>query len=230
VQRAIVDDFSGAVPPKTGGQMVAALDYNGYHRTNTSVFPVMMLWSLGVQGDGLYKTIAQVRTAIGKEQHGLSVDNVAINPFFVNEAAGDYTLKSDSVAIGAGTPLPVAVANAIGVPAGVPVNMGALKWWGAQCRTTERSYLIREYACEILLHNIPLRIQNLLDCIGNSQLEIGPQTPRFITYIGDAVWKAQEGALLLVHNLKMDWHHRPQVGIEPSTRFRHRGTCGQDEQ
>jgi mannuronan 5-epimerase len=124
----LVDDFSGAVPPKTGGQMVAALDYNGYHRTNTNVLPIMLHWSLGGQGDGLYKTIQQVRTAIGKEQHGLSVDNVAINPFFVNEAAGDYTLKSGSVAIGAGAPLSTAVANAIGVPAGVSVNMGALKW------------------------------------------------------------------------------------------------------
>ncbi|CAA9392796.1 MAG: hypothetical protein AVDCRST_MAG93-9810, partial [uncultured Chloroflexia bacterium] len=52
----------------------------------------------------------------------------SVNPFFVDEASGDFRLKGGSVAIGAGVPLSQRIANAIGVTAGVPVNLGALHW------------------------------------------------------------------------------------------------------
>ena len=53
---------------------------------------------------------------------------MATNPFFVDEASGDYQLKPGSPAIGAGVPLPADIAAAIGVAAGVPVNLGVLTW------------------------------------------------------------------------------------------------------
>ncbi|KAI6233675.1 DUF1565 domain-containing protein [Aphelenchoides fujianensis] len=51
------------------------------------------------------------------------------NPFFVNEAAGNFNLKPASAARGAGTPLPADIAAALGVPTS-PVDMGAINWRG----------------------------------------------------------------------------------------------------
>jgi hypothetical protein len=59
------------------------------------------------------------------ELHGLSIDDQASNPFFVDETGGDYHLRSDSPVKGLGQPLPLDVATALGVTAGVPVDMGA---------------------------------------------------------------------------------------------------------
>lgn len=46
---------------------------------------------------------------------------------FVNEAHGDYRLKQGSPAIGRGEALPKDIAQAIGLPARVPVDLGALQ-------------------------------------------------------------------------------------------------------
>jgi hypothetical protein len=86
-----------------------------------------VLWSLGSK-DGNYSSINWVRSKINEEQHGISINNTSTNPFFVDEANGNYQLKLGSPAIKAGVALPSDIASAIGVTAGVPVNMGALKW------------------------------------------------------------------------------------------------------
>jgi hypothetical protein len=72
--------------------------------------------------------LAAFRSGRGQKAHGFGIDNVAINPFFVDEASGDYQLKPGSPAIGAGAPLPADIAAAIGVAAGVRVNLGVLTW------------------------------------------------------------------------------------------------------
>ncbi|HYO71464.1 MAG TPA: Ig-like domain-containing protein [Archangium sp.] len=68
------------------------------------------------------------------EDHGLAFEQVA-DPFFVDAAAGDFSLLANSPARASGDPLPAAVAAAIGVPAApAPVNRGALAWPTLQLR------------------------------------------------------------------------------------------------
>jgi hypothetical protein len=72
------------------------------------------------------------------------VDNAATNPFFVNEAAGDYNLLSTSPAQSAGAALPTDIAAALAVPVS-PVDMGLCAFniyfqsphWGIQIILTK---------------------------------------------------------------------------------------------
>jgi hypothetical protein len=108
---------------KTAKLMISQLDYDAYYRPTPSFPRCVITWGF----DPCYETIAAFRTATSNELKGLSIDGGS-NPFFMNEAAGDYRLVQSSPANGAGTALPAHVAALIGVPAGVPVDMGALKW------------------------------------------------------------------------------------------------------
>ena len=125
-EMVMVQDYSSSL--KTAKQMNVTLDYNAYYRTSSSKPSVLVHWSLGSRL-AAYNHVNAFRSGAGQEEtHGFGIDNVAINPFFVNEASGDYHLKPGSPAIGAGVPLPADVAAAIGVTAGVPVNLGVLTW------------------------------------------------------------------------------------------------------
>ena len=107
--------------------MISALDYNGYYRRSSSSPTAQARW--GASGQVVnYATLAQFQSATQKEAHGLAVDNQTTSPFFVDEANGDYHLKSGSVAVGRGAPLPADVASAMGVGAGAPVDLGVLVW------------------------------------------------------------------------------------------------------
>ena len=111
-------------PPRTAAQMGITLDYDAYYRTSSSTPSVLARWQNSTLTP--YSTIDAFRSATGQEAHGLGIDNVATNPFFVDEARGDYSLKPGSPAINAGAPLPTDIAAAVGAPAGVPVNLGVL--------------------------------------------------------------------------------------------------------
>jgi parallel beta-helix repeat protein len=118
-----IRDYSG----KASSAIVTSYDFNGYYRTSSATPRDLISW-WGGSGYLYYQTIAAFRTATGFDAHSLAIDNVATNPFFVNEAAGDYHLVSGSPARLTGTPLSTRIASAIGVGAGVPVDMGALLW------------------------------------------------------------------------------------------------------
>ena len=108
-------------------QNVTAVNYNGYYRPSTSAIPRAIRW---MEPDGIgrsYTSVASFSAATGYETNALTIDNVAINPFFVDEANGDFRLKTGSAAIGRGEALPPDVAAAIGLPAGVKVDLGALQ-------------------------------------------------------------------------------------------------------
>jgi parallel beta-helix repeat protein len=108
----------------TGDVMVSQLDYNAYYRTSAAIPSPLIGWE--VAGTTVYyNTLATFQAARNRELHGLSIDNQATNPFFVNETGGDYHLLRNSPAKGQGQPLPTDVAAALGVTAGVPVDMGA---------------------------------------------------------------------------------------------------------
>lgn len=116
-------------------KMVAASNYNAYYRTSSSKPPIVIEWSAGA-GEcpdppsdtylDTYNSIAAFSSATGFEQNALAIDNVATNPFF-DEANRNYRLKTGSPAIGRGEPLPQNIANAIGLPAGVKVDLGAIQ-------------------------------------------------------------------------------------------------------
>jgi parallel beta-helix repeat protein len=108
--------------------MVAYTDYNGYYRTLSSTPASVIKWSLGGNNYSVpYSSIAAFNSATGYEAHALAIDNVAVNPFFVDEANGDFHLKPGSAAIRHGDVLPPDVAAAIGLPSGVKVDLGALQ-------------------------------------------------------------------------------------------------------
>ncbi len=110
-----------------GNLMVSSSDYNAFFRTSSSQPTNLIQWDRGT--NDLYATsLSAFQSAIGKDAKSISIDNQSTNPFFVDEAAGDYRLKTDSPAKGKGEALPASVAQAIGVTAGQPVDMGALKW------------------------------------------------------------------------------------------------------
>ena len=123
----MVFTYDSSSPPKTAEQMNITLDYDAYYRTSSSRPATLVRWSRGATLAS-FNTLGAFRLGTGQEAHGFGIDDVAINPFFVDEAGGDYRLKAGSRAIGAGAPLPADVAAAIGVAAGVPVDLGVLTW------------------------------------------------------------------------------------------------------
>jgi parallel beta-helix repeat protein len=112
-------------PLRNAAALLSSSDYNAYYRSSTSATPSLVSWWNGTR-QNLYSTVYAFRTATGNEAHSLAFDNMA-DPFFVSAAQGNYTLRSDSRAKRAGQPLPADVATAIGVSAGVAVDLGRLK-------------------------------------------------------------------------------------------------------
>lgn len=111
----------------SASSMVSAMDNDAYYRKASTSPPTEVRWGKpGGYTD--YATLAQFRSANPSEANGLAVDGESTNPFFVDEANGDYRLKSGSVAIGGGAPLPQDIASAIGVVAGTAVDIGVLRW------------------------------------------------------------------------------------------------------
>ena len=111
---------------KSASAMGVSTNYNAYYRTSSSSPTTLAEWA-GSGTVARYNTFGTFKQNTGQEAFGFALDNLAINPFFVDETKGDYKLKLSSVAIRAGQALPAPVATAIGVAAGVPVNLGRLR-------------------------------------------------------------------------------------------------------
>ena len=124
---ASVNVASHKSSPTSAATMQLTFNYNAYYESSSSHPSTLVSWSLG-SSLAAYNNVNAFLSGAGQETHGFGIDNVATNPFFVNEASGDYQLKPGSPAIGAGVPLPADIAAAIGVAAGVPVNLGVLTW------------------------------------------------------------------------------------------------------
>ena len=122
-------DASNCNTDEPSNLMIAASNYNAYYRTLSTKPRNVIRWSLGTpdQCAVLYRTLAAFQSATGYEASSLAIDNVATNPFFVDETNEDFHLKSGSPAIGRGEALPPEVANALGLPSGVKVDLGALQ-------------------------------------------------------------------------------------------------------
>ncbi|KAH7725941.1 hypothetical protein AAVH_06382 [Aphelenchoides avenae] len=111
--------------------MVSGMSHNGWYRTNSTAPRNYVEWCSNSTSCAWYTSHAAFVTATGLDSvpPSIDVDNVATNPFFVDEAAGDYNLLPGSKARSAGKALPADIAAAIGVPTS-PVDMGALVWRG----------------------------------------------------------------------------------------------------
>ena len=121
-------DASNCGTNEASALMISAADYNAYYRTVSSTPPIAIKWSLGSGKCRIgYPSVAAFNSATGYEAHALVIDNVAPNPFFVDPANGNYHLKPGSPAIGRGDVLPPDIAQAIGLPSGVKVDLGALQ-------------------------------------------------------------------------------------------------------
>ena len=108
--------------------LIPSADHNAYYRTSSSTPKNVVSWSLGAGKCSVkYNSLAAFKSATGYEANGLAIDNVTTNPFFVNEASGNYHLKSGSPAIGRGAPLSAYIGKAIRLPAVVPVDLGAFQ-------------------------------------------------------------------------------------------------------
>ncbi len=106
--------------------MVTAMDYNAYYRSNANTPANVLGWMGTTVSQNFTAFGASLKTTTGRETNGIGSDG-GINPYFVNEAGGDYHIKTGSPALNAGEALPADVAAAIGVAAS-PVNIGILAW------------------------------------------------------------------------------------------------------
>jgi parallel beta-helix repeat protein len=111
-----------------GDVIVSQLDHNAYYRTSSAPPQQgLIVWA----GYGRYNNLAAFQKAQKKEVSGIAIDDQPTNPFFMDEANGNYHLKASSPAKAKGEPLPKDVATAIGISSGVPVDIGALIWPGS---------------------------------------------------------------------------------------------------
>ncbi|MES1024037.1 right-handed parallel beta-helix repeat-containing protein [Gloeocapsa sp. BRSZ] len=106
--------------------MIPVTDYNAYYRPEANQPQNFLIWGLGGgQCFNTFKTLAAFASTTGLESNGFEITNTN-DPFFVNAQANDFRLKAGSPAIRRGEPLPADIANAIGVAAEVPLDLGAL--------------------------------------------------------------------------------------------------------
>jgi mannuronan 5-epimerase len=97
------------------------VDYNAYYRSTPGSPQYAVNWC-----NDWYATMAAFHNGTGYEAHGIEYDGGS-DPFFVNAAGEDFHLSSGSPAIGRGQALPANIAAALGVSAGVAVNMGSVQ-------------------------------------------------------------------------------------------------------
>ncbi|SEM60248.1 hypothetical protein SAMN05444354_11983 [Stigmatella aurantiaca] len=104
----------------------SGLDYNSYYRSGGSG-KSLVNWV--DTGGANYTSLSALKTTHGWESHGHDIATGG-DPFFVNQALHDYTVRSSSPAYQSGKPLPADVAQALGVAAGTVTSRGALSWPG----------------------------------------------------------------------------------------------------
>jgi hypothetical protein len=105
----------------------AAYDYNSYWR-ETGAAQIAVHWEAPT-GITNYTTLAAFTIAKGFDNHGHDVVG-GPEPWFVNSAGGDYTVRSTSAAYHTGAAIPADVAAATGLSAAAGQSRGALSWPG----------------------------------------------------------------------------------------------------
>jgi hypothetical protein len=116
---------TSTVVPNTGpNTFFSGLDYNSYYRS-TGTAQVLYNWR-DVSTTN-FMTLSSLTTSKGWESHGQDISSGA-DPFFVDAAAGDYTVRTTSVAYNASKTLPANVAAALGLSPTTVISRGAVTW------------------------------------------------------------------------------------------------------
>ncbi len=111
-------------------QFFSLFDYNAYYRGGGSS-QTLVKWNAPASDGGTidYKSSAAFSAARPPfDTHSVDITSGS-EPFFVNAAARDYRLRSDSRA-GTGTTIPADVLSALGLSSGTNLPKGAINWPG----------------------------------------------------------------------------------------------------
>lgn len=123
-------DYSN--PPRVGTpEMITSNDYDAFWRANPTGPSTLAGWMLrpgSTFSYPNYTTVAALPTATGREVNGWGADG-GVNPFFANDAGGDYSPRVGGPALGTGQPLPADIATLAGAAPGI-ADRGALRWPG----------------------------------------------------------------------------------------------------
>jgi hypothetical protein len=102
-------------------QFYSRFDYNAYDR-ETNATQILHMWDQA--GGGIaYRSVDSFTGAWGWDGHGIDVA-AGGDPFFVNKAAGDYRIRSNSPAFDSGAPLSADIAGLVGLPTGAVESRG----------------------------------------------------------------------------------------------------------
>jgi len=105
-------------------QFFPLFDYNAYWRTAST--QNLMRWIPYGVTETDYKALTTWQAA-GYDAHSTE-QSAGTDPFFVNMAGGDYTLRTNSPAYHSGTTIPDDVAAALGIALKTGQSKGALSW------------------------------------------------------------------------------------------------------
>lgn len=120
----LINEDAAAVRSWT--DMAWTSDHNAFYRRSTTTTPYLTVLANWPSGKLVSKTLLGSQQTSGQEMRSISVDNHTSDPYVLNAAVGDYRRPGGSPAQGRGLPLPADIAEVLGVPAGIPVDMGAL--------------------------------------------------------------------------------------------------------
>ncbi len=110
----------------SGAEMGVTADYNAYCRSVAGTPSRVVDWSRSNTTQANYNSVSAFRAGTGNETHGLACEATVATGFFVKASTGNFALSTSSVGRGAGGALPANVAAALGVTAGVAVDVGLL--------------------------------------------------------------------------------------------------------
>jgi parallel beta-helix repeat protein len=97
----VVDYTSPAQPAAT---LLNTSDYNDYFRTSTSTPSALVSWCNGSSCTN-YTSLSSFRSGASRETNGYESSATSTNPFFIDEANGNYNLKQGSHPQDSGEPL-----------------------------------------------------------------------------------------------------------------------------
>ena len=107
-------------------QFFSKLDYNSYYREK-GAGGILYGWKDSTTAEFYYRSVASMTAGTGFDSHSSDVTTGG-DPYFTNQAAGNYTVRSGSVAYKNGTSIPSDVASAAGVSSASEQSRGALTY------------------------------------------------------------------------------------------------------
>lgn len=116
---------------RSAEQMGVRLDHNAYWRGPGSPVRFTHTWSDWPDSLRKFETLDEFVAATGQDSRSMASDGSPQNPWVTDEASGEWAIPPGSPAAGRGAPLPTIVADALGLPAGEPVDIGMLEPAGA---------------------------------------------------------------------------------------------------